>query len=83
MRILVLSVLALFAINWSFSSCKSSTPPSFCDTACLKDSIKFIDETHELKPYVYISARDCNADTVAWSYTDMGNNRKLSIQDLV
>lgn len=83
MRILFVSVLALFAINWSFSSCKSSAPPSFCDTVCLKDSIKFIDETHELKPYLYISAKDCNADTITWSYTDMGNNRKLSLPDLI
>jgi len=82
MRILFVSVLALFAINWSFSSCKSSTPPSFCDTVCLKDSLKFIDESHALKPYVYISARDCNADTITWSYTDMGINKKMSITDL-
>lgn len=82
MRILLVLVLALLTINWSFSSCKSSTPPSFCDTVCLKDSIKFIDETHELKPYVWISAKDCTADTITWSYTDMGNNRKLSIPGL-
>ncbi len=83
MRILLVPIAALLLINWSFSSCKSSAPPSFCDTVCLKDSIKFINEEHPLKPYLYISARNCNADTITWSYTDMGNNRKLGLENLL
>jgi len=80
MRILLLPA-AILIFTWSMSSCKSSAPPSFCDTACLKDSLKFTDDTHPLKPYVYISAANCNADSVTWSYTDMGNNRKLAVTD--
>lgn len=77
-------LIAAASLAWSFSSCKSAGgPPSFCDTICLKDSIKFIEEEHELKPYVYISAVNCNADTIAWSYSGMGNNRKMGIPDLV
>jgi hypothetical protein len=69
---------------WSLHSCKSSSaPPSFCDTACLKDTIKFSDEANPLKPYVYISARNCSADSLIWNHLDMGVNRKMGIVDLV
>ena len=82
---LVLFLVVVTALTWGFGSCKSSpsTPAAFCDTSCLQDSLKFIKEEHPLKPYVYISARDCNADTIAWSYIDMGINRKLGLPDLV
>lgn len=81
MRILLIPA-ALIILGWSISSCNSgSAPLTVCDTACFKDSLKFSDDTHPLKPYVYISANNCNADTVAWSYTDMGNNRKLAVTD--
>ena len=83
MRILFVMAIALIMLNVSISSCKSSGLPSFCDTACLKDSLKFIDETHPLRPYVYISAKDCSADTITWSYTDMGNNRKIDLEGLI
>ncbi|MBN8879336.1 MAG: hypothetical protein E6Q24_03670 [Chitinophagaceae bacterium] len=83
MRIVLLLVVTV-SIAWAFSSCKSAGgPPSFCDTICLKDSLKFVDDAHPLKPYVYISAANCNADTIAWSYSGMGDNRKLGIPDLV
>jgi hypothetical protein len=53
----------------------------FCDTACQKDTIKFIKEDHELKPYIYISAANCLPDSVIWSYSGMGINRKLGFAD--
>lgn len=78
-------VLAIaVSVAWAFSSCKSAGgPPSFCDTICLKDSLKFTEESHALKPYVFISAANCNADTIAWSYDGMGANRKMGLPDLV
>jgi hypothetical protein len=78
-----LLVLFLSAILlWNFSACKSSSaPPSFCDTACLKDTIKFTDEANPLKPSVYISARNCMADTLIWNHLDMGANRKVGIEN--
>ena len=80
----ILLVLAAVSLAWSFHSCKSAgAPPSFCDTICLKDSIKFTEEEHPLKPYVFISAANCNADTITWSFTDMGINRKMGLPDLV
>ena len=71
-------------LAWTFKACKSSSaPPSFCDTSCLKDSIKFTKEEHPLKPYVFISAANCVADTITWSFIDMGINRKMGLPDLV
>jgi hypothetical protein len=68
----------------TFTACKSSSgPASFCDTTCLKDSIKFIKKDHPYQPYVYISANNCNADTITWSYIDMGINRKMGLADMV
>lgn len=82
-----LSFLAVAAILLAlgFGSCKSSSEasPSFCDTSCLQDSIKFIREDHLLQPYVYISAKNCIADTITWSYINMGINRKMGLPDLV
>lgn len=85
MRLLIIPALALFAMAWAFGSCKSSpsAPPTFCDTSCLEDSIKFTKEDHPLKPYVHISAANCIADTLIWSFIDMGINRKMGLPDLV
>ena len=82
--ILIVSIVVMSMMTSTFTSCKSSSgPATFCDTACLKDSIKFVKEDHPYKPYVYISASNCNADTLTWSYIDMGINRKMGIPDLV
>ncbi|HKO82499.1 MAG TPA: hypothetical protein VJU78_18950 [Chitinophagaceae bacterium] len=84
MRLLIIPCVAFVILAWTFSACKSSSaPPFFCDTSCLKDSIKFVKEDHPYKPYVYISAANCIADTLTWSYIDMGVNRKMGIPDLV
>jgi len=85
MRLLIIPFAVLIMLAWIFSACKSSSSalPSFCDTSCLKDSIKFTKEEHPLKPYVYISAANCVADTIAWSFIDMGINRKMGLPDLV
>jgi hypothetical protein len=84
MRLIFATVSFVIAIAFAFGSCKSSSgPASFCDTACMKDTIKFTDDSHPLKPYVYISSRNCNADSVIWSYDGMGVNRKLDLTDLL
>ncbi len=83
MRSLFLSTVFIAFIAAAMG-CKSgaSTPATFCDTACLKDSVKFTGD-HKLAPYVYISATSCNADTITWSYRGMGVNRKMSIPDIL
>src|ERR1043166_6957904 len=59
-------------------SCKnknsSTTKTSFCDTICMKDSLKFMDNTSHLKSYVYISAKNCTGDTLTWGYAGQNKN---------
>jgi len=84
MRLLLIPFAAIVLLTLATGACKSSSgPATFCDTSCLKDSIKFIKEEHPYQPYVYISADNCVADTITWSYIDMGINRKLGLTDLV
>ena len=84
MRLLFIPLATIILLTLATGACKSSSgPATFCDTSCLKDSIKFIKEEHPYQPYVYISADNCVADTVTWSYIDMGINRKLGLTDLV
>jgi len=75
MKALLILIIAA-AVTASFTSCKSSssTPKTFCDTVCLKDSMKFTG-THKMHPYVYISAKNCKPDSILWSYEGMGANR--------
>ena len=52
----------------------------FCDTTCLKDTIKFMKGDHKLKPYLYITAKNCLPDTIIWSYRGLGTNRKYPFE---
>ena len=79
MRILFL--LFISAILFSCGNNSGNGAKMFCDTACQKDTIKFIKEDHKLKPYIYISAANCLPDSVIWSYSGLGTNRKLSFND--
>lgn len=73
------SIIVLSATVIIFLSCnnKSSTTakPSFCDTVCMKDSLKFVNTNHKLKPYVYISAKNCSGDTLTWGF--IGQNKNI------
>jgi hypothetical protein len=75
--LLILFTSALF----SCGNNSASTAKLFCDTACMKDTIRFKDENHKLKPYIYISTANCLPDSVIWSYSGLGYNRKLSFED--
>ncbi len=82
MRILLIPFLVILVFI-HFTNCKSSSgSKTFCDTACLKDTLKFTGN-HELSPYVYITARDCQADSIIWSYKGMGVNRKTGFTYLL
>jgi hypothetical protein len=78
------SLCSFLLFSWLIQGCgsKSSSPATFCDTTCLKDTIRFSGD-HELEPYVYISAANCVADTITWSYSGMGVNRKMGFEDLL
>ena len=78
----VLAFLAAVAITAaSVSSCGSGTsaPKTFCDTVCMKDTLKFTG-THKQKPIVYISAANCKPDTIIWSYDGMESSRKTKFE---
>lgn len=86
MRLIIVTtaIAIVVSIAFTFGSCKSSSgPATFCDTACMKDTIKFTEGSHPLKPYLYVTARNCNADSVIWSYDGMGVNRKLDLTDFL
>jgi len=72
----LISVAALF--TGLLLSCKnkgtSAGKVSFCDTLCMKDSIKFINTANKLKPYVYISAKNCSGDTLTWGFEGQNKN---------
>src|SRR6478672_11692491 len=81
--LLAIVVILAITIAFAFGSCKSGGSPTFCDTSCMKDTLKFTETNHPLRPYVYITAKDCLPDTIMWSYDGMGVNRKLGVPDLV
>ena len=78
------SLVIVLALAASFGACKSgSGSATFCDTACLKDSLKFTKNEHPLKPYVYINAKNCAPDTITWSYEGAESNRKIGFAYLL
>lgn len=84
MRTLFIAALVMLAtaLIWSCKSKTAAPPKTFCDTVCLKDSVKFTGD-FKLKPYVYISAKNCHADTILWSYKGLGANRKTGFTYLL
>ena len=43
--------------------------------------MKFIG-SHSLKPYIFISFTNCDPDSIAWSYSGMGVNRKMAFNEM-
>jgi len=77
MKIFLVPAAAVL-LAFSMGACKSSsssTPKTFCDTACLKDTLKFAGD-HTTKPFVYISANNCKGDSIIWSYDGLDADRK-------
>jgi hypothetical protein len=82
MRILIVLIATLFFYQ-TFTACNSSAgPKTFCDTACLKDTIKFEDMKQPHQPYLYISPKNCKPGDVIMSHSDMAINRKIGFGDL-
>ena len=64
-------------VAFSMGGCKSSSadgPNLFCDTACLKDTLKFTGD-HTSKPFVYITSNNCKGDTLVWGYTGIASRK--------
>jgi hypothetical protein len=54
--------------------------PAFCDTACLKDSIKFIKELSKFQPFAIITANSCSSDSLKWGR--IGYRRSIEMNKL-
>jgi hypothetical protein len=73
MRALLIPAAAIIIIL-SNGACKSSSSPkTFCDTACLQDTLRFFGN-HQLMPYIFITAKDCKPESIIRGYKGMGTN---------
>jgi hypothetical protein len=63
-----IAAILFISLLSSCSNSGSNNQKTFCDTICQKDSIKFRDEENTMRPYVYISAKDCRSDSLKWGY---------------
>lgn len=83
MRIPILLAIAV-AFSVPFFSCNNSGgAATFCDTVCIKDTIRFVNNNNPLHPVVLLSPNNCNADTIIWSYDGMDVTRKTDIAGLI
>lgn len=83
MKILLFPVaVLLLAATVSCNNKAAEGPKLFCDTVCLKDTLKFTG-THEKQPTVFITAKNCQADTIIWSYKGMGADHKTGFTYLL
>lgn len=81
MRIIfALLTLIVLSLSISFSSC-SSSPRTFCDTACNGDTLRYALD-HPDKPFVSIGMKNCMPDTITWSHNRLSAKRKLVFSDL-
>lgn len=76
MRVKLTLISSVFAL--AILSCRNKNSAtasrSFCDTVCMKDSLNFVENSNPLKPYVYISAKNCTGDTLTWGYSGQNKN---------
>ena len=74
------SLLVASFLLFGLGSCGSSSsgPQSFCDTVCIKDSIRF-KGSHPLKPELILLPQDCGIDSILWTYDGMGFYRKVDL----
>ena len=82
MRFLILPVIVVAFLFFADSCKSSSAPKTFCDTACLKDTMKFTG-THPQQPFVYLSVKDCKADSIMWSHKGLESTRKTGFTYLL
>ncbi len=78
-------VLVAAVVIAAVSSCNNAAPvapKTFCDTACLKDTLKF-KGTDPKAPTVFITTKECGPDSIIWSYNGMGSDRKTGFTYLL
>jgi hypothetical protein len=75
---------AVMLLGYSNSGCKQKTaaPAVYCDTTCLTDTLKFqVKEPDNLR--VYITVKNCKADTIMWTNKYLTNWLKLDFGEIV
>lgn len=83
MRLLLIALLcSLLGLILPACNGSSNGPALLCDTTCLKDTIRFKGD-HPSNPIVMLSASQCLADTLIWSYDGMGVNRKIGLKNIL
>ena len=81
MRIFLL-LATVITIAASCGEKAAETTQTFCDTACNNDTLLF-EGDHRLKPFVSITQKNCLADTLTWSHSQLETNRQMQIPDLL
>lgn len=76
------TALLVIATAVSCNNKTSTAPKTFCDTVCLKDTLKYTG-TDPKKPTVFITARNCQPDSLIWSFNGMGADRKTGFTYLL
>jgi hypothetical protein len=73
-KLTLISLPLVFMLLSCGNNNSARSKSSFCDTVCMKDSLNFIENKNPLKPYVYISAKNCTGDTLTWGYSGQNKN---------
>jgi hypothetical protein len=81
MKVLFISAVAL-VLAFSFGACGGGSAPTFCDTTCNNDTIRFTANNVD-KSFVAISMKDCQPDSITWGHGQLSTNRKMMFADLV
>ena len=76
----IICFAAVCLLLLTVTSCGNSSkaPQTFCDTVCIKDSIRFKGD-HALKPELILLPQDCGIDSILWTYEGMGFYRKVDL----
>ena len=80
----LLSFIVIICLVYANSSCssKSSGPATYCDTTCLNDTLKFEQKIPD-NLRVFITARNCKADSIQWTNALLDNWLKLDFAEVV
>ena len=83
MRFLILihAALLLLAGTGCKSSSSSGTGKTFCDTACLQDTLRFAGD-HPLQPYVTISVKDCKPENIERGHQNLVLNTGFGFENV-
>lgn len=74
----LLPLLAICALFFASCSNDGNTGKTFCDTACLNDTIRF-NGGEPFNQTLTIGVKNCNADSVVWTHGETINRRQIRL----